>query len=294
MTFLSDCANKDDLICENISIWIQIGQNWHTRFMVWLLACKMLSYFYFQAFLSPFNGQLELKEKQQVSSKFLPHVTSAPNLGNLHFLSSESPAVHGGPGEAGGVGVSPAVRCWVISMEAVSTDEHVASETWTRQIGSRITSWADGGQSWVGAVHTLVSGVILCLKERLQSFVSSAVHTADGPLPSRSPVAQIMVCCEQTEAGRFWRETTPCCVDEALTSRCGKVSTRNPLSYVTIITLITQSHYENNYMRWTLCVRNRRGGWLKVCTLPLFLVISMSCYNLKGNYLLCPKHGKPL
>lgn len=70
---------------------------------------------------------------------FLPRFT-ARNLGNLHFLPTETPAVRGGPGEAGGVGVSPAVRRLVISMEAVSTDEPVVSESRTRQILSRITS----------------------------------------------------------------------------------------------------------------------------------------------------------
>lgn len=70
----------------------------------------------------------EASQKQQVISGHLPDSTAARTHANLHVLPSETSAVHGVPGEVGGVGVGEsAVPCLVIPLEAVSTDEHVVS-----------------------------------------------------------------------------------------------------------------------------------------------------------------------
>lgn len=120
----------------------------------------------------------------------LPY-SSAATQANLNFLPSETPAVHGGPGEAGGVGVSPAVRRLVLSIVAVSTDEHVVPETWARQIWSRITSWAHVGQSLIGTVQTHVCGI--GFKMGLKIWV--------GPCRGRNSPLPVSCCADN---GLLW------------------------------------------------------------------------------------------
>lgn len=83
-----------------------------------------------------------MSEKRQVTSPHLLDAAAARPHANWHILPSDTSAVHGVPGE-GGVGGVSAVSLLIIPLEAVSTDEHIASVI--RQIRSRIAS-AHSGQ----------------------------------------------------------------------------------------------------------------------------------------------------
>lgn len=89
--------------------------------------------------------------------------------------------MHGGPGEVGGVGVSPAVRRLVLPVEAVPTDEHVVPKARARQVLPGSAPGADGGQFGIGAVHAHVYGVDLFLEE--EEFFSGPIQQAGLPPP---------------------------------------------------------------------------------------------------------------
>lgn len=74
--------------------------------------------------------------------------------------------MRGGPGEGGGVVVTPAVRRLVLPMEAVPTDEHVVPKARTRQVLPGTAPGTDGGQFGIGAVHAHVYGVDLFMKKK--------------------------------------------------------------------------------------------------------------------------------
>lgn len=97
-------------------------------------------------------------------SPFLPHHTSGARP-HADFVYPEPPAVHGAPGESGGVGVAPAVRRLVLPMEAVPTDERVVPKAGARQVLPGAAPGAEGGQSGVGAVHAHVDGVDVVLEK---------------------------------------------------------------------------------------------------------------------------------
>lgn len=139
--------------------------------------------------------------------QFLPH---RPPWAHAHadFLSPEPPAVHGGPGEGGGVGVAASVRRLELpTVEAVPTDdERVVPKTRTRQVRPGSAPGADGGQPVVRAVQAHVCRSLVekkraflfsCLSFFFFGFVLFQRPPTEGRAPSSaSPVAQMKVCCE--------------------------------------------------------------------------------------------------
>lgn len=96
--------------------------------------------------------------------------------------------MHGGPGEGGGVGVSPAVRRLVFPMEAVTTDERVVPKARTRQVLPGTAPVADGGQFGIGAVHAHVDGVDLFMGKK--SFSA-------GPYRRQGSLLRVSCCADE-------------------------------------------------------------------------------------------------
>lgn len=121
--------------------------------------------------------------------EFVPHCTSLAHT-HADFLPPEPPAVHGGPGEAGGVGVAPAVRRLEVPMEAVATDEHVVPKART-QVLPGAAPWADRVEPGVGAVGAHVDGAVVFMEEK--RFPAGPCRGTSPGLAAR-PVAQMKVC----------------------------------------------------------------------------------------------------
>lgn len=121
--------------------------------------------------------------------EFVPHCTSLAHT-HADFLPPEPPAVHGGPGEAGGVGVAPAVRRLEVPMEAVATDEHVVPKART-QVLPGAAPGADRVEPGVGAVGAHVDGAVVFMGEK--RFPAGPCRGTSPGLAAR-PVAQMKVC----------------------------------------------------------------------------------------------------
>lgn len=94
--------------------------------------------------------------------------------------------MHGGPGEAGGVGVAPAVR----RLEAVATDEHVVPKA-RSQVLPGAAPGADRVEPGVGAVGAHVHGGVALMGKKRFSAGPSRGRT---PGLAARPVAQMKVC----------------------------------------------------------------------------------------------------
>lgn len=102
---------------------VSLNQNMNEVVNLFLLAVVCCPHFF--SILCLHVPNIKHIPEQQVISENSPHSTTcSPTHAHRHFLSADTPAVHGGPAVGGGVCVS-AVSGLVIPLEAVSTDEHV-------------------------------------------------------------------------------------------------------------------------------------------------------------------------